>query len=216
MIDVGGIVTGAGNPDWAAAHEPAAADAAAIAMLKGAGATVLAKGRCAELAFSLSGDNAHYGMPRNPAADDRDPGGSTSGPAAAVAGGLCDLGLGTDTLGSVRVPASYCGVYGYRPTHGAIPAAGVLPLAQRFDTVGLLARDPALLRRAAEILLGGDDDANPRRPTACCWPTRRSRRPSRRSPTARARPPSGSPPRSAPTSNAPRSSRAGRPSSRTR
>jgi Asp-tRNA(Asn)/Glu-tRNA(Gln) amidotransferase A subunit family amidase len=159
VIDVGGIVTGAGNPDWAAAHGPAAADAAAVATLKGAGATVLAKGQCAELAFSLSGDNAHYGMPRNPAADDRDPGGSTSGPAAAVAGGLCDLGLGTDTLGSVRVPASYCGVYGYRPTHGAIPTAGVLPLAQRFDTVGVLARDPALLRRAAEILLGGDDDA---------------------------------------------------------
>ena len=165
VIDVGGIVTGAGNPDWAAAHEPAAADATVVATLKGASATVLAKGRCAELAFSLSGDNAHYGMPRNPAADDRDPGGSTSGPAAAVAGGLCDLGLGTDTLGSVRVPASYCGVYGYRPTHGAIPATGVLPLAQRFDTVGLLARDPALMRRAAEILLGSRDGDEPAPPT---------------------------------------------------
>jgi amidase len=154
VIDVAGLVTGAGNPDWAAAQEPAAADAAAVAALAEAGAGLVGKGRCAELAFSLSGDNAHYGMPRNPAAPDRDPGGSTSGPAAAVAGGLCDLGLGTDTLGSVRVPASYCGVHGYRPTHGAIATAGVLPLAQRFDTVGLLARDPALLRAGAEILLG--------------------------------------------------------------
>jgi amidase len=156
VIDVAGLVTGAGNPDWAAAHEAAAEDAAAVAALRVAGAELVAKGQCAELAFSLSGDNAHYGMPRNPAAEDRDPGGSTSGPAAAVAGRLCDLGLGTDTLGSVRVPASYCGVHGYRPTHGAIPMAGVLPLAQRFDTVGVLARDAGLLRRAAELLLGAD------------------------------------------------------------
>jgi Asp-tRNA(Asn)/Glu-tRNA(Gln) amidotransferase A subunit family amidase len=165
VIDVAGLVTGAGNPDWAAAHEPAAADAAPVAALIAAGARVAGKGQCAELAFSLSGANAHFGMPRNPAAPERDPGGSTSGPAAAVAGGLCDLGLGTDTLGSVRVPASYCGIYGYRPTHGAIANDGVLPLAQRFDTVGLLARDPALLADAAGVLLtdAGLVDAQPPR-----------------------------------------------------
>ncbi|MQA75524.1 MAG: hypothetical protein GEU88_14485, partial [Solirubrobacterales bacterium] len=162
VFDVAGTVTGAGNPDWAAGHEPALADAAAVAALLEAGAELVGKGRCAELSFSLSGDNAHYGMPRNPAAPDRDPGGSSSGPAAAVAGGLCDLGLGTDTLGSARIPASYCGIYGYRPTHGAISTAGVLPLAQRFDTVALLGREPAALRRAAEVLIGervaGGDD----------------------------------------------------------
>jgi amidase len=165
VIDVGGAVTGAGNPDWASAHRPAAADARAVEALTGAGAQLIAKGRCAELAFSLSGDNAHYGMPVNPAAPGRDPGGSTSGPAAAVAGGLCELGLGTDTLGSIRVPASYCGLYGYRPTHGAVDATGVLPLAQRFDTIGLLAADPELLARAAGALLGGraSDEAPPRR-----------------------------------------------------
>jgi amidase len=102
-------------------------------------------------------------MPVNPAAPDRDPGGSTSGPAAAVAGGLCELGLGTDTLGSIRVPASYCGLYGYRPTHGAIDATGVLPLAQRFDTVGLLAADGELLARAAGVLLGGAEEDEPPR-----------------------------------------------------
>jgi amidase len=159
VIDVEGVVTGAGNPDWARTHRPAGADAGAVASLLAAGAELAGKGQCAELAFSLSGDNAHYGMPRNPAAPDRDPGGSTSGPAAAVAGGLAELGLGTDTLGSVRIPASYCGIFGFRPTHGAISTDGVLALAQRFDTVGLLARDGAALRRAAEVLLSGAGDA---------------------------------------------------------
>jgi amidase len=96
-------------------------------------------------------------MPVNAAAPDRDPGGSTSGPAALVSAGLADLGLGTDTLGSIRVPASYCGLYGFRPTFDAIDITGALPLAQPFDTVGLLARDPELLARAALLLLEEDE-----------------------------------------------------------
>jgi amidase len=91
-------------------------------------------------------------MPLNPTAPDHDPGGSSSGSAAAVAGGLADLGLGSDTLGSIRVPASYCGLYGWRPTHGLVPLDGVHPLAASLDTVGLLARDPRLLRTAAGAL----------------------------------------------------------------
>jgi amidase len=158
VIDVAGAVTGGGNPDWARAHEPAERSAAAVSALTDAGASLVGKGQCAELAFSLSGDNVHYGMPTNSAAPDRDPGGSTSGPASAVAGGLCDLGLGTDTLGSIRVPASYCGVHGFRPTHGLIAVDGVMPLAQSFDTVGVLAADPEHLRRAAEVLLGKSAD----------------------------------------------------------
>lgn len=188
VIDVAGAVTGAGNPDWAAGHEPAATSAASVAALTGAGATVAGKGQCAELAFSLSGDNVHFGMPANPAAPDRDPGGSTSGPASAVAGGLCELGLGTDTLGSIRVPASYCGVYGFRPTHGRISTDGVMPLAQSFDTVGLLAADPGHLLRAAEVLLRAGAEAASSRP-ACFWrnpsspqPRAISPRPPRRSP----------------------------------
>jgi amidase len=161
VIDVAGAVTGAGNPDWAAAHDPAKESASAVLALTGAGAALAGKGQCAELAFSLSGDNVHYGMPANPAAPDRDPGGSTSGPASAVAGGLCDLGLGTDTLGSIRVPASYCGVYGFRPTHGRIPVNGVMPLAQSYDTVGLLTREPEQLRRAAGVLLERAADVSP-------------------------------------------------------
>jgi amidase len=154
VIDVAGAVTGAGNPTWAATHTPASAHAPAVTRLLGAGVSVVGKGACAEFAYSLSGDNAHYGMPVNTAAPDRNPGGSTSGPAAAVAAGLSDLGLGTDTLGSIRIPASYCGLVGYRPTHGAISLAGVLPLAASFDTVGLLATDGAVLARAAEVLTG--------------------------------------------------------------
>jgi amidase len=162
VIDVAGAVTGGGNPDWAAAHEPATESAPAVSALTGAGASLAGKGQCAELAFSLSGDNVHFGMPINPAAPNRDPGGSTSGPASAVAGGLCELGLGTDTLGSIRVPASYCGVYGFRPTHGRIPTDGVMPLAQSFDTVGVLAADRSRLRRAVDVLLGaGADTASP-------------------------------------------------------
>jgi amidase len=159
VIDVAGSVTGGGNPDWAAAHEAAAESASAVRALTDAGAVLTGKGQCAELAFSLSGDNVHFGMPTNPAAPERDPGGSTSGPASAVAGGLCELGVGTDTLGSIRVPASYCGLYGFRPTHGGIPADGVMPLAQSFDTVGLLAADPDHLHRAAGVLLGADPAA---------------------------------------------------------
>ncbi len=165
VIDVAGAVTGGGNPDWADAHQPARQNAAAVTALTAAGASLVAKGQCAELAFSLSGDNIHFGMPSNPAAPDRDPGGSTSGPASAVAGGLCDVGLGTDTLGSIRVPASYCGAYGFRPTHGRIPTDGVMPLAQRFDTVGLLASEPDRLRSAAEVLLGETAGAPP--PPGC-------------------------------------------------
>jgi amidase len=161
VIDLAGSVTGGGNPDWAAAHEPATESAAAVMALAVAGASVVGKGQCAELAFSLSGDNVHFGMPTNPAARDRDPGGSTSGPASAVAGGLCELGLGTDTLGSIRVPASYCGVWGFRPTHGRIPTDGAMPLAQSFDTVGVLASDPEHLRRGTEVLLGGRAEAAP-------------------------------------------------------
>jgi amidase len=153
VIDVASVVTGAGNPTWAATHAPAAHDARCVRELLDAGAEIVGKGQCAEFAYSLSGDNAHFGMPDNPAAPDRNPGGSTSGPAAAVGAGLCDLGLGTDTLGSVRVPASYCGLFGYRPTYGTVSFAGVQPLAPSFDTVGLLARSAETLTASADALV---------------------------------------------------------------
>jgi amidase len=145
LFDVAGTRTGAGNPDWLAKAPVAATHAPAVAALLAAGADLWGKTVTDELAFSLSGTNVHYGTPRNPAAPGRIPGGSSSGSASAVAGGSVDLALGTDTGGSVRVPASYCGIYGLRPTHGRIDSTGVVPLAPSFDTVGLFAADGAHL-----------------------------------------------------------------------
>ncbi|UDY37384.1 amidase [Dermatobacter hominis] len=154
VIDVAGRVTGAGNPDLAASRAPAPRSAPVVDALVAAGATVVGKTVTDELAYSLGGDNVHYAVPRNVAAPGRSPGGSSSGSAAAVAAGLVDVALGTDTGGSIRVPASYCGILGWRPTHGAVSAEGVTPLAPSFDTIGLLARSAPLLRDAAEVALG--------------------------------------------------------------
>ncbi len=153
IVDVAGTTTGAGNPDWLATHEPATRNAAAVQRLLDAGATVIGKSHTDEFAWSLSGTNHHYGTPRNPAAPGRVPGGSSSGSASAVALGLTDIAVGTDTAGSIRVPASYCGLYGVRPSHGRVPVKGILPLAWSFDTCGLLAADGELLQRATRVLL---------------------------------------------------------------
>ncbi len=153
LFDIAGTVTGAGNPDWFAAAAPARVTAPAVERLVASGARVVGKTITDELAFSLNGENAHYGTPANPAAPGRIPGGSSAGSAAATAGGLVDIGLGTDTGGSVRLPASYCGLWGMRPTHGAVPIAGCVPLAPSFDTVGWFARDAATLAKAGAALL---------------------------------------------------------------
>lgn len=158
LIDVAGTVTGAGNPDWAARQLPAARSATAVTRLLAAGASLIGKTVTDELAFSLEGENAHYGTPVNPRCPDRLPGGSSSGSAVAVAAGLADLALGTDTGGSIRVPASFCGVYGYRPSHGRVPLDGVVPFAPEFDTVGLFAREAETLSLGALALL----DSEPR------------------------------------------------------
>ena len=154
LFDVVGTVTGAGNPDFAAHRTPAAANADAVQALVDAGAAVIGKTITDELAYSLSGTNVHYGTPVNVNAPGRIPGGSSAGSAAAVAAGLADIALGTDTGGSVRVPASYCGIVGWRPTHGAVSLRGVVPLAASFDTVGVFTHRPDLLLAAADALLG--------------------------------------------------------------
>ncbi len=155
LFDVAGTVTGAGNPTYAGEHVPATAHAPAVGRLVDAGATIVGKTVTDELAFSLSGTNVHHGTPLNSAAPGHIPGGSSAGSAAAVAGGLVDLALGTDTAGSVRIPASYCSIIGWRSTHGSIPMEGVVPLAPSFDTVGVFAQRFDLLRSAAEVLLAG-------------------------------------------------------------
>ncbi|MFE1799008.1 amidase [Streptomyces sp. NPDC059517] len=163
LFDVAGHPVGAGVPAWLAEQRPRTHTAPAVAALLEAGAHVVGIARTDEFAYSLAGTNAHYGTPPNPAAPGSVSGGSTSGPAAAVALGQADVGLGTDTAGSIRVPASYQGLVGLRTTHGAISTAGVLPLAPSFDTVGWLTRDVRTSALVAEALLGppqpGGDDA---------------------------------------------------------
>src|SRR6201996_6799932 len=140
LIDVAGVPTGGGNPDWLRTHAPATASAPAVTALLAAGPTLHGKTITDELAFGLHANNAHYGTPITPAGQDRIPGGSSSGSGVAVAAGLVDLALGTDTGGSVRVPASFVGVFGFRPTHGAVSVAGVVPFSPSYDTVGWFAR----------------------------------------------------------------------------
>jgi amidase len=153
LFDIAGRVTGAGNPRWLATHAAAAQTAPPVITLCAAGARMIGKTITDELAYSLNGDNVHYGTPRNSRAPDRVPGGSSSGSAAAVAGALCDFALGTDTGGSVRIPASFCGLFGIRTTQGIISSVGVVPLMPSFDTVGWFARDAELFERVGNVLL---------------------------------------------------------------
>lgn len=153
LFDVQGHTTGAGNPDWLATHAPATGTASAVNRLVDAGATLVGKTVTDELAYSLLGVNIHYGTPVNPVTPDSVPGGSSSGSAAAVAGHVVDFAIGTDTAGSVRVPAALCGLYGCRPTHGAISLDHTFALAPSFDTVGWFARDSLMLWRVGSVLL---------------------------------------------------------------
>ncbi len=156
LFAVSGYAIGVGNPTWLSEAPVEREHAEAVSSLLAAGADVVGIAQTDELAFSLFGTNVHYGTPPNPAAADRVPGGSSSGPASAVAMGLADIGLGTDTGGSIRVPASHCGLYGLRPTHGTVSVAGVVPLARSFDTVGWLTRDAQTLRDVAHVLSPAD------------------------------------------------------------
>jgi amidase len=156
VFDVAGHVTGAGNPDWLATHAAAAQHSVVVATLLDAGATLMGKVITDELAYSLHGDNVHYGAPLNSRAPERVTGGSSSGSAAAAAAGLVDFALGTDTGGSTRVPASYCGLWGLRSTHSLVSTGGLVPLHPRFDTTTWLARDAGTFHRVAQVLLPAD------------------------------------------------------------
>ncbi|MFN3226376.1 MAG: amidase [Hyphomicrobiales bacterium] len=153
LFDVAGLKTGAGSPVWLKNAPDAEGHAPAVAALLQAGARFVGKTLTDELAWSLNGENAHYGTPINPAASGRIPGGSSAGSASAVAGGLAEIGLGSDTGGSVRLPASYCGIWGLRPTHGRIDLAGAVPLAPSFDTVGWFCQTPELMAKVGAVLM---------------------------------------------------------------
>lgn len=152
VFDIAGLRTGFGNPDWLATHPPATHTASLVTRLRAAGAHLVGKTITDELTYSLTGENPHYGTPVNSAAPDRIPGGSSSGSAAAVAGGAVDFALGTDCGGSVRIPASYCGLLGLRPTHAALALDGVIPFAPSFDVAGWFARDAQLFELVGSVL----------------------------------------------------------------
>jgi amidase len=159
LFDVAGSPTGYGNPDWGRTNPPAAATAPVIQALLQAGASLRGKTKTVELAYGLTGENVWYGTPLNPAAPDRFPGGSSCGSAAAVGGGLVDFALGSDTGGSVRIPASYCGTFGIRPSWGAISLAGARGLGPSFDTPGWFAMRASILSRVGAVLLPEDHAA---------------------------------------------------------
>jgi amidase len=164
LIDIAGLPTGFGNPDWAATHPIPDRSAPVIDRLLQAGASVAGKVILDELAYSLEGRNVHYGTPKNAKAPGRIVGGSSSGSAAAVAAGLVDFALGSDTGGSVRVPAALTGTFGIRPSHGRISTVGMRPLAESFDTLGWFGPDAAILARVGAVLLGPDSAGwHPRR-----------------------------------------------------
>jgi amidase len=156
IYDVAGYRTGCGNPQKYQEVSPASATAPAVQALLDSGARFVGKTQTDELAFSLMGLNAHFPSPVNPAAPDRITGGSSSGSAAAVAGGLADIAAGSDTGGSIRAPASFCGLIGLRTTHGRISLEGAMPLAPSLDTFGWFARDTATYDKVGAVLLGDD------------------------------------------------------------
>ena len=158
-LDVAGLPTSAGLP--ARRARVASADAGAVARLRAAGAVILGKTNLDEAALGTFGANPHYGAVRNPLAGERTAGGSSAGSAAAVAAGLCSFALGSDTLGSIRIPASHCGIYGLRPTHGEISTRGLMPAARRIDAVGILARSVQDLAIVLQVL-DAHDPADPR------------------------------------------------------
>ena len=157
LFAIAGQKTGNGNPAFYRHAEPATETAAAIQRLLDEGGTCTGITVCDEFFYSILGTNAHYGQPRNPRAPGHVAGGSSCGSAAAVAASLCDFALGSDTGGSIRVPASFCGLYGLRPTHGRIDMHGGTAMAPSFDTVGYLARDAETFRAVGQVLL--EDDA---------------------------------------------------------
>jgi amidase len=161
VFHIAGARTGFGHPDWLRTHEPATVTATAVRRLLEAGARMVGKTHTDELAYSLTGENVHYGTPVNVRAPGRIPGGSSNGSAAAVAAGLVDFALGTDCGGSVRLPASYCGILGFRPTVGRVPLDGVIPFGPPFDVAGWLARDPVVLEAVGRVLLDDRQGAPP-------------------------------------------------------
>ena len=153
LFHIKGLPTAAGNPDWQATHDIPQATNTCVATMLNAGASFKGKTITDELAYSLHGQNKHYAPLVNPVAPAHIPGGSSSGSAVAVSAHLADIGLGTDTGGSIRVPASYQGLWGLRTTHGLLPCDNMVALAPSFDTIGWMTRDLDTLQKVAHTCI---------------------------------------------------------------
>ncbi len=159
LIDVAGVPTGGGNPDWPRHYPTPERHAWVVQRLLDSGASVIGKTVTDEVSLGILGENAHDGTPINPAAPGRVPGGSSSGSASTVAAGICNFALGTDTGGSVRVPAAFCGLYGIRPTHGRMDFSGITVQSPSADTCGWFARDAATFSKVGQTLFGDEPPA---------------------------------------------------------
>ncbi|KAK9690845.1 hypothetical protein RND81_09G157800 [Saponaria officinalis] len=153
IFEIKGRVTGFGNKEWKNTHEEGEKTAVVITSLLKKGATCVGSTVLDQFSFGITGENVHYGTPINPSRPQYIPGGSSSGSAVAVAAQLADFALGTDTIGCVGIPAAFCGIFGFRPSHGALSMIGVLPNSQSLDTIGWFARDPSVLHRVGHVLL---------------------------------------------------------------
>jgi len=157
MYDIAGERVSGGNPAWLSAHQPAVENAAVVDQILAAGGTITGKTVCDEFFYSITGTNFHYGTPTNPRAPTRIPGGSSSGSASACSAGACDIAIGSDTGGSVRVPAALCGIYGIRTSHGRMDLRGAMQMAPSFDAGGWFASSPGVFSLAGPVLLKGWD-----------------------------------------------------------
>ena len=159
LFDVAGEPTRAGSKILADAP-PAKADAPVVRRLRAAGAVIVAKTNMSEFAYSIFGNNLHFGTPGNPADRARDPGGSSSGAAVAVADGMCEIGIGSDTGGSTRAPAAFCGIVGFKPSKYRLPTEGAFPLSYTLDSIGPLAKTVAACA-AADAVMAGEEPWSP-------------------------------------------------------
>src|SRR5438046_5663539 len=170
LIDVKGMVTTAGAVILP--NVPAADDAPVIKRLRRAGCTIVGKANLHEFAYGVTSINPHYGTVRNPHDPARVAGGSSGGAAVAVATGMCDWAIGSDTGGSIRIPASLCGVAGFKPAFGSIGIGGVIPLSKSLDTLGPMAPDIASTARAYSLLSGEPVSPDPLPPPRLAIPPR--------------------------------------------
>ncbi|BFT30656.1 amidase [Alteromonas sp. D210916BOD_24] len=161
LFHIKGLPTAAGNPDWLKTHDVPQTTNSTVKKLLNAGAVFKGKTVTDELAYSLHGQNKHYDPLVNPAAPAHIPGGSSSGSAVAVSAHLADIGLGTDTGGSIRVPASYQGLWGLRTTHGIVPCDNMVALAPSFDTVGWMTRDLETLTAVSQTVIDNQTISEP-------------------------------------------------------